>query len=155
VLKKKSFTLIEIIIIVIIIAILAALALPGFDVTKERTLDKEAKANLLLIQAAEKIYKMEQNVYYPDATATNVISDINANLKLSLPTVCPPACQPDCLSACLSANQVNWTYGLDNTVVASEKGMATRVGAGGRTWMILFPPGSSEIPTCTGTGCPP
>ncbi len=137
-LKKKSFTLIEIIIVIIIIAILAALALPGFDVTKERTLDKEAKANLLLIQAAEKIYKMEQGTLYPsDATATNVISDINSYLKLSLP-----------------ASQVNWTYGLDNTVVASEKGTATRVSAGGRTWTILFPSGSSDIPTCAGTGCP-
>lgn len=137
-LKKKSFTLIEIIIVVIIIAILAALALPGFDVTKERTLDKEAKANLLLIQAAEKIYKMEHDTFYPSGeTATSVIDDINSYLKLSLP-----------------ANQVNWTYSLDNTVVASEKGTATRVSAGGRTWTILFPPGSSDIPACTGTGCP-
>ena len=136
-LKKKSFTIIEIIIVIIIIGILAALALPGFGVTKERTLDKEAKANLLLVQAAEKIYKMEQSVYYPAATATNVIGDINSYLKLSLP-----------------ANQVNWTYRLDNTVVASEKGTATRVSAGGRTWTILFPSGSSDIPTCAGTGCP-
>jgi prepilin-type N-terminal cleavage/methylation domain-containing protein len=135
---EKSFTLIEIIIVIIIIAILSALGLPGFGVTKERTLDKEAKATLLLIRAAENIYKMEQGTYYPSgATATNVISDINANLKVSLPV-----------------NQVNWTYGLNNTVVASEKGTATRVSAGGRTWTILFPSGSSDIPTCAGTGCP-
>lgn len=135
--NKKSFTLIEILIVIIIIGILAGLALPGFNVTKERTLDKEAKASLLLIQAAEKIYKMEQGAWYPPGATTIVISDINANLKVSLP-----------------ANQVNWTYGLDNTVVASEKGTATRVSAGGRTWTILFPSGSSDIPTCAGTGCP-
>jgi len=135
-LGEKSFTLIEIIIVIIIIALLSALSLPGFGVTKERTLDKEAKANLLSLQEAEATYKMEQGTYYPAiGTTTNVINDINANLKVSLP-----------------ASGTNWSYALVN--IAVENANATRVGAGGRSWTILLPPGSSDIPTCTGTGCP-
>lgn len=134
---RRSFTYIEIIVVILIVGFLAALALPQFAVTKERTLDKEAKANLLSIQEAEETYKMEKGTYYPSGTATSVISDINTNLKLGLPL-----------------NQANWTYSVDNTVSGVEKAMAVRVNSGGRTWTILFPPGSSDIPTCTGTGCP-
>ncbi|MDD5691910.1 MAG: prepilin-type N-terminal cleavage/methylation domain-containing protein [Candidatus Omnitrophica bacterium] len=141
-LDRRSFTIIEIIIVVIIIGILAALALPGFGVTKERTLDKEAKASLMLIQAAEEIYKMENKFYFPyPGGSVNQISGeggINDKLKVGLPP-----------------NQANWTYIIDTSVVSNEKATATRVGAGGRVWTILFPPGSSDIPACTGaTGCP-
>jgi len=143
VLKRKSFTLVEILVVIVIIAILAALALPGFSLTKERSLDREAKANLRIIQAAEKIYRMEVGYYYPPGATTVVISDINSNLKLGLPS-----------------NQVSWTYRFDNSVGGSEKATATRAVTGGRTWTILFPPGSSDTPCCTpssdcpaGSGC--
>jgi len=135
--NKRSFTYIEIIIVIVIIGFLAALSLPQFATRKERTLDKEAKANLQSIQEAEETYKMEVGTYYPSGATTSVIADINANLKVGLPL-----------------NQDNWTYSLDNTVVGEEKATATRVGAGGRVWTILFPPGSSDIPACTGPGCP-
>lgn len=83
---KKGFTLIELIIVVVIIGILAAFAMPQFAKTKERALGNEARANLKLIQAAEKIYRMEMNTYYP-ALADPPQSDvnhINDDLKLSL-----------------------------------------------------------------------
>jgi type IV pilus assembly protein PilA len=135
-LEKKSFTLVEILVVIIIIGILSGLALPQFGVSKERTLDREAKVNLLSLQEAEATYKMENGTYYPAiGTTKNVIRDINANLKVSLP-----------------GSGTNWTYTLVN--IAVENVQATRVGAGGRTWTILLPPGSSDIPTCTGTGCP-
>ena len=134
---RRSFTFIEIVVVIVIVGLLAALALPQFTTVKERTLDKEAKANLLSIQEAEATYKMEKNSYYPSGATTSVISDINTNLKLGLPL-----------------NQAHWTYSLNNTVVGGEKATAARVGAGGRSWTILFPPGSSDIPICAGTGCP-
>lgn len=81
--------MIELIIVLIIVGILVTFAAPQFRITTERTLDKEAKANLKLIQAAERIYKMELGYYFPMAGSPmdpSNASQINEYLKLSLPT---------------------------------------------------------------------
>ncbi|MEK6727607.1 MAG: type II secretion system protein [Candidatus Omnitrophota bacterium] len=78
---KKGFTILELLVVVLIIGVLAALAFPNFGKAKESTLDKEAQINLRLISAAEKIYHMENNIYF---TSADRIA-INDNLKLSLP----------------------------------------------------------------------
>ncbi len=81
----RAVTLLEILTVIIIIGILVALALPNFGTMKERALDREAKANLKLIQAAEKIYRMEVGRYFPvDGSTESAINNINTNLRLSL-----------------------------------------------------------------------
>ncbi len=130
---KKGFTLVEILVVLVIIGILVALALPNFTTTKEKTLDREAKATLALMRAAERIYKMEVGVnYYPydSYTSTNNISLINTNLRLSLSATAFP----------------NWSYSINN-VSSTGTGLATRLG---RTW-TLDSVGSSEEPVCTGS----
>jgi prepilin-type N-terminal cleavage/methylation domain-containing protein len=77
----KGVTLLELLSVLLIIAILVALALPRFSMMKERALDKEAKANLKLLQAAEKIYRMEYSAYI--SCADN--DAINSTLRLFLP----------------------------------------------------------------------
>jgi prepilin-type N-terminal cleavage/methylation domain-containing protein len=131
VLNKKSFSLIELIVVVVIIGILAALALPGFGTSKERVLDKEAKANLALIQAAEKIYRMESGFYYPSSGATNVIADINTYLRVNLPT-----------------GALSWTYEVDGD---DSQATASRLPSSSRVWTLTF---SGSSPSCTGTECP-
>ena len=83
--KRKGFTLTEILVVVVIIATLAALAWPNYMAIKEKTLNREAKASLALIRAAEKIYKLEQGFYYPHPAGSteNDTSLINNYLKLS------------------------------------------------------------------------
>jgi prepilin-type N-terminal cleavage/methylation domain-containing protein len=135
VLHKKSFTLMEMLVVIIIIGILAALALPGFGVTKERVLDREAKANLALIQAAEKIYRMEAGVYYPSSGSESNIVNINTFLRVNLPT-----------------GGLSWSYATDT---ASTQITATRVPSG-RVWTLTYTEAvDATHPACTGTGCPP
>lgn len=123
----RSFTLVELIIVVIIIGILATFAMPAFRVTQERALDNEAKANLKLIQAAQKIYRMEMGSYYPPSGSTSDIATINQNLKLSL-------------------TATNWTYSVDLSGTAT----AARVSGAARTWTLLI---AGQEPTCSGA-CP-
>jgi len=122
-LKKKSFTLIEIIIVIVIVGILSAIALPNFGIMREKQLDKEAKAVLKLIQAAERIYRMENGSYYSSSN----IALINSNLRLGLPDTGTP----------------NWTYALGATSATATRS--------GRTWLINFAPGSLETATCSGS----
>ncbi|MEI6831897.1 MAG: prepilin-type N-terminal cleavage/methylation domain-containing protein [Candidatus Omnitrophota bacterium] len=86
-----GFTLLELIIVVVIIGIMAALAMPQYNKTKERVLQKEAIANIKLIAAAEKIYRMEAGGYlgcycYNPTHCANAGYGCNALLHLSLST---------------------------------------------------------------------
>lgn len=125
-LNKSSFTLVEILVVVIIIGVLVGLALPGFRVAKERVLDREAKANLVLIQGAEKIFLIESGSYY----SSSVIADINSNLKVHLP----------------AGGTLSWSYAVDNS-----QATASRLPSG-RVWSLTF---TGNTPCCAGTDCPP
>jgi len=130
--RDRSFTLVELIIVVVIIGILVTFAAPQFRITKERTLDKEAKANIKLIQAAERIYNMELGYHFPlvgspiDPTNT---SQINEYLKLSLPT------------------SGAWNYSTDSTGLA----VACRKPNCDRHWNVWI---NDEEPTCYGVCLP-
>ena len=54
--SEKGFTLIELLIVIAIIGILAAIAIPQFNMYKERGYDSDAKANLHNIYIACKAY---------------------------------------------------------------------------------------------------
>ncbi|MFH0762382.1 MAG: prepilin-type N-terminal cleavage/methylation domain-containing protein [Candidatus Omnitrophota bacterium] len=75
-----GFTLIELLVVIVIVVILAGIAIPNYGKAKEHALGKEAQANLKLIAAAEKIYRMEQGSYIDCDDA----SECNNELKLDL-----------------------------------------------------------------------
>jgi prepilin-type N-terminal cleavage/methylation domain-containing protein len=130
---ERGYSFIELLIVVLIVGILVSFATPQFLNTKERALDNEAKANLRLIQAAQKIYKMESPIdeYYPlDGSSQDDIGIINTNLRLSLPAA------------------ANWGY----TAYDTGQTKATRSGMGGRVWTLNA---GVDNPTCAGSNCPP
>jgi prepilin-type N-terminal cleavage/methylation domain-containing protein len=80
--QRAGVTLLEIIVVLVILGILAVLTLPKFNKPKESSIDREAIANLKLIQAAQKIYKLEMTIY----TSGSDAGELNDRLRLALPT---------------------------------------------------------------------
>lgn len=109
---KKSFTLIELIVVIVILGIMASFAMPAFIKTKETALGREARANLSLIAAAEKVYRIEAINYYPYSGIETTINNINSALKLYL-------------------NETNWDYAITGTDGTTFNATAARNGAGG------------------------
>ncbi|MCK9595161.1 MAG: hypothetical protein PHH68_01265 [Candidatus Omnitrophica bacterium] len=80
-----AFTIVELTVVLIVVGILVTLAIGQFSGSREQALKKEAQANLKLIAAAEKIYRLETTVYMNQTDS----SAVNSNLKLSLPITNP------------------------------------------------------------------
>ncbi len=84
---KASFTLIELLIVIIILGIIAGIGIPGYVKTRESSLDREAKAALKIVQAAEDSYYLETGEYYLNGSNFFNCWDINTlndNLVLRL-----------------------------------------------------------------------
>lgn len=79
---KKGFTLIELVTVIVIIGVLVSFSVPVYTRAMERARDNEPKTNLMLIQAAEKIYQAEEGAYY----GSSDVAAINTNLHLNLNT---------------------------------------------------------------------
>lgn len=131
-LRNNSLTLLEILIVTIIIGILSTLGFVNYARIKEDAIDKEARSNLKLIQAAEKIYRVETNRYYPASGGQSDIDTINNKLKLSLP----------------SGSTRNWNYRVWSTGCSR----ATRNGGDGRSWFLTI--NDSDGEPDKGAGCP-
>ncbi len=140
--KNKSFTLLELVIVIIITGVLATQAVTQYGSYKETTLDKEAKANLKLIVAAEKIYRMETSFYYDSGTTQpDAITNINTDLRLLLS----------------NATNRNWNYlttANNTTTPVSCCGQATRNGGNSRNWRMRYNATAPDDEPVAGSTCP-
>lgn len=81
----KGFTLLELIVTVIIIGVLATLGFLRYNTYTENSLDREAQVGIRLIVAAERVYQVDTNGYYPSSGGQPAqIQDINSQLRLLL-----------------------------------------------------------------------
>ncbi len=133
---RTGFTLLEVMVVVIIIAILASFAMPQYAKTQEKGLDNEAKANLVLIQAAENLYKTESGAFYA-ASGVTAHADLNRELSIGL----APA-------------GGKWNYSTKVTAAGGaipEKvcAQATRNGYDNRSWHIMDVDNAPSIGACS------
>ena len=110
--KRKGFTLVEVLIVVIIIGILAAIGIPQFATSIEKAKGGEARAGLGHIQTAEKVYFAEYEAYCPITPNSSLDSvDMSETLDIVL-------------------TQKYWVFGVDTTGVAPYVATATRKSGG-------------------------
>lgn len=119
--KIKGFTVVELIIAIVVILIITAIAIPMYNESRERALGKEAIANLKLLIAAEKIYRMKQ---IPPAYVACLCSDSAG---------CNAAGGCNTLLA-TNLNTQNWAYRVE--LQGGVRAFARRQGSGGyNNWL--------------------
>lgn len=80
--QKAGFTLSEIMISLAIVAVLAGIATPVYFSTMEKSRANEAIINLNIIHMGQKIYRINNGVYWNGGAAT--ASSINAALSIDI-----------------------------------------------------------------------
>jgi len=123
--EKECFTLAELIVVILVIATLVSLAIPNYLKGTERTKNKEAKAMLKLMAAAEEVYRLE-NGFFVGCSNT---SQCNTLLDLRL-------------------SEKNWAYQATAPTSDSFSATATRQGSDSRVWTITS--SDEDNPACSG-----
>ncbi len=129
----RGLTLLEILVACIIIGILATFATPQYIAIKERGLNKEAQAYLTALQAAERVYKMENMTYYPSSGVVTDHNTINSILRVDLP----------------AAGASSWNYSVYPTGTVT----ATRNQGSGRVWSLVVNQDTATCSPATDSGC--
>ncbi|MBP7088775.1 MAG: prepilin-type N-terminal cleavage/methylation domain-containing protein [Candidatus Omnitrophica bacterium] len=123
---KKGFTLIELLVVIVIIGILVSLSVPMYRKAVLRGHDREAKAMLRLIQAAEKVYRLEVGYY----VNCNNFSECNDRLDLDL-------------------SGTSWNYRVTDNSVTNFCAKASNGGGEYQNWYI-----NSSTEEASQTVCP-
>ena len=66
---RLSFTILELMLVLVVIGIITAFAIPGYRGAREKALKDEARSMLVLVRAAERMERLEED-NYADCTDT-------------------------------------------------------------------------------------
>ncbi|MEO0293145.1 MAG: type II secretion system protein [candidate division WOR-3 bacterium] len=98
--KKRGFTLIELMVVVVIIGILAAIAIPNFVRVVDRSREASVKSNMHTLQVAVEALAVDHDGNYPGTANTD---DIEDELPLNYKNPYTGATlEDDGLNACIS-----------------------------------------------------
>lgn len=141
--KTSGFSLMELVVVIIIIGILSTFGVTQYRAAREQALDREVQANLRLILAAERVFRMEDNNTPPRYTACvqgPAANDCNTVLRLLLPQAADRAWN----------YQVAWLPANGQTFCAQ----ATRTQLPVRTWRLRSPTVAIPDPQPQTGNCP-
>lgn len=114
-LNKKGFTLIELIVVIIILGVLATIAIPQYLNMIEKGKVAKAKAHLIMLRTAQKLFAAEHN-------GTN----IGAKTNVTLANACTASDEITCYIETVEIlADADWDYALDGAGLAT----ATKTGA--------------------------
>jgi general secretion pathway protein G len=81
---KKGFTLVELLIVIIIIAVLAAIAIPKFSNSSQRSKESSLRANLKLVRNAIDLFRADTGAF--PATMAGLTASTTAGLSAAAAT---------------------------------------------------------------------
>lgn len=117
----------ELLVVILIIGIIAAVSLPNFIRSREAVYDREAQANLKLIIAAERAFKIEQGNYTAEASNAGINNNLSLYLRVSDP---------------------KWNYSATRGGGSTLCAQATRNGEGNRNWRLRVTEQNPVNTTC-------
>ena len=79
--KRKGFTLVELVIVIVIVGILSIVAVPIYRGYTRKAMATEAKSLLGSIQIAEKVYYAANSVYFTATTAIDYSEDLDVDAR--------------------------------------------------------------------------
>lgn len=82
--KKRGFTLVELMIVVVIIGILAAVAIPRFANMVKKSKEGATKGQLTAIRSALQVYYSDNEGLYPDFSSTSTGTAITSGFASAL-----------------------------------------------------------------------
>ena len=82
--RKKGFTLAEILVVVVVIGVVASLAVPSYFSTVEQSRSNEARTNLSIIHMGEKIYQLNNGVFWDPPIKPPTVGTINTGLGVDI-----------------------------------------------------------------------
>ena len=84
----RGFTLIELVIVTVILGVLAAIAIPKFSSTKEKTYLASMKSDLRNLLTAQEIYLSDEATYYDGAVPSAVLAyRVTSGVSITLSNV--------------------------------------------------------------------
>ncbi len=82
-LRRKGFTLIELMVVVVILSVLTAVAMPQFDFTRRRGYRVALKSDLRNLLAEQEMYRITSFVYAPSLYAMGFISSEGTDITIT------------------------------------------------------------------------